>query len=51
MKIFYIDPQSYNNLADYDRYLLTNINGEQYFFCSDKFNFIHQIHSANNDNY
>lgn len=40
MKIFYIDPQSYNNLADYDRYLLMNINGEKYFFCSDKFNFI-----------
>lgn len=40
MKIFYIDPQAYNNLADYDRYLLTNINEEKYFFCSDKFNFI-----------
>ena len=39
MKIFYIDPQSYNNLADYDRYLLSNIDVDKYFFCSEKFNF------------
>jgi len=39
LKLFYIDPQSYNNLADYDRYLLTNIDTEKYFFCSEKFNF------------
>ena len=37
MKLFYIDPQSYNNLADYDKYLLSNINAEKYFFCSEKF--------------
>lgn len=39
LKLFYIDPQSYKNLADYDRYLLTNIDIEKYFFCSEKFNF------------
>lgn len=37
MKLFYIDPQSYNNLADYDRYLLSNIDCEKHFFCSNKF--------------
>lgn len=37
MKLFYIDPQSYNNLADYDSYLLSNIDCERYFFCSNKF--------------
>lgn len=37
MKLFYIDPQSYNNLADYDNYLLSNIDCEKYFFCSTKF--------------
>lgn len=39
LKLFYIDPQSYNNLADYDRYLLSNIDVDKYFFCSEKFNF------------
>lgn len=34
MKIFYVDPQSYNNLADYDNYLLQNINEQKIFFCS-----------------
>lgn len=34
MKIFYIDPQSYNNLADYDKYLLENIDEQKVFFCS-----------------
>lgn len=34
MKIFYIDPQSYNNLADYDNYLLQNIIEQKFFFCS-----------------
>lgn len=34
MKIFYIDPQSYNNLGDYDKYLLENIESEKIFFCS-----------------
>lgn len=39
MKLFYIDPQSYNNLADYDRYLLSSMQDlEKYFFCSNKFN-------------
>jgi len=35
MKIFYIDPQSYNNLADYDKYLLENIPVQKTFFCSE----------------
>mgnify|MGYP003297492260 CR=1 FL=1 len=37
VKLFYVDPQSYNNLADYDRYLLASIDGERHFFCSTKF--------------
>ena len=39
MKLFYIDPQSYHNLADYDMYLLSNINAEKHFFCSEKFDY------------
>ena len=34
MNIFYVDPQSYNNLADYDNYLLQNISEQKFFFCS-----------------
>ena len=34
MNIIYIDPQSYNNLADYDKYLLENIKEQKKFFCS-----------------
>lgn len=34
MKIIYVDPQSYNNLADYDKYLLENIPIQKYFVCS-----------------
>ena len=34
MKIIYIDPQSYNNLADYDKYLLENIEAQKIFICS-----------------
>lgn len=39
MKLFYIDPQSYNNLADYDKYLLENINIEKEYFCSTQLPF------------
>ena len=39
MKVFYIDPQSYNNLGDYDKYLLENIDSEKYFYCSDKLSY------------
>ncbi|MCR5125742.1 MAG: glycosyltransferase family 4 protein [Treponema sp.] len=35
MKIFYVDPQSYNNLADYDKYLLASIPAQKIFFCSE----------------
>ena len=35
MKIFYVDSQSYNNLGEYDKYLLENIKQEKTFFCSD----------------
>ncbi len=34
MNIIYIDPQSYNNLADYDKYLLENIKEQKKIFCS-----------------
>lgn len=37
MNIFYVDPQSYNNLADYDKYLLENIKLAKEFYCSDYF--------------
>lgn len=34
MKIFYIDSQSYNNPARYDKCLLENIPCEKFFYCS-----------------
>lgn len=39
MKLFYVDPQSYNNLADYDKNLLNNISNDIdiLFVCSSKF--------------
>lgn len=36
MKVYYIDPQSYNVLGDYDKYLLENIRTKKMYFCSDK---------------
>ena len=32
MKVFYIDPQSYNNLSVYDYHLLTNVGGHEVMF-------------------
>ncbi len=32
MKVFYIDPQSYNNLSVYDYHLLTNVGGHEVVF-------------------
>ena len=34
MKIIFVDPQSYNNLGDYDKYLLENIPVSKIFICS-----------------
>lgn len=38
MKVFYIDPQSYNNLSEYDCSLLSNFeNIETHYYCSVRF--------------